>query len=739
MKKCDKCNKYYPDSYDACPFCRLKEQDSQHQKQSKNIYFGVAAGAIVWICVIAIIITSVFGIYHNKPFVHSIQSSQSEENIAKFKDDVILLDEDNLERGLQEVTYDESKYEYTITYKTLPDSFKQLNNGAIFVVPSNHNSKNYNFQVGFSGKVVEYGDTYIVFSIPKFNEIFDNFKVTNSSIMANNVIFVPEEGVEIDGFLTDSLNTASIGVNTAKTDKLTIGDYSAETSYQKTDKISQLNGYDLIAKKLSLKIKKESKTSDNNDIEISGKVTLNYPAVKFNLDYDGQEDNINAYDVGLITNQSVDVKIKSTANIHNPTADLDIGKYGIIDLKDTSDLEPGKIVLGSFFVGYEIPILYNIRNRTPIVGIGLVFQVCLTSNGKIEIECETSESGLLHIETNSNGENICELKNSKCPNPVLGEEVFDGENYDDFSMKSTAKGSMDFTSTIGIDIGFSILGTIPVKLATDLLNFELVTEFEKEENSKIKFNVVEDLQPKEIELVSFCQLKTQSVLKLNVGVNFKIGGIKYDIGEMGYQNTLWNKVWLQYPNPTDFSLCECDFGGVQLGEYYSEEEINETFYKKKTDLGKSNLTGKIKDRFLQTTTRNIVNKINYDIEDILDLLPISGNYDITCFSDGAIYFLENGCVKAELITGDDVYNNSYISHASNDKCIRSVYSEPNNQQSTTINIGELGSFLLEKVGLEELTKYDGTNLTYYHYSSDDGANMDIYLDGSGDVIFIIVY
>ena len=64
MKKCDKCNKYYPDSYDACPFCRLKEQDSQHQKQSKNIYFGVAAGAIVWICVIAIIITSVFGIYH---------------------------------------------------------------------------------------------------------------------------------------------------------------------------------------------------------------------------------------------------------------------------------------------------------------------------------------------------------------------------------------------------------------------------------------------------------------------------------------------------------------------------------------------------------------------------------------------------------------------------------------------------------------------------------------------------
>ena len=228
-------------------------------------------------------------------------------------------------------------------------------------------------------------------------------------------------------------------------------------------------------------------------------------------------------------------------------------------------------------------------------------------------------------------------------------------------------------------------------------------------------------------------------MKINIGAAFKIGGFKYDIGDFGYQNTLLNKVWLQYPKPVEFSILECDFGGIQLGKSYTNEEINNEFYERKEELGKSSLVGEIKDKFLQATIANIANKINYYGENILEFLPIEGSYDITCFSDGAIYFLKNGVVEAELITGDEVYNNSYISHSSNDKFIRNIYSEPQNKQSLTISIGEFGTYILDMIGLEEIAEYDGTNLSIYHYNSDDDANMDVYLDGSGDVIFILVY
>ncbi len=167
--------------------------------------------------------------------------------------------------------------------------------------------------------------------------------------------------------------------------------------------------------------------------------------------------------------------------------------------------------------------------------------------------------------------------------------------------------------------------------------------------------------------------------------------------------------------------------------------MNDAFYRRKEEFGKSVLAGKLKDRFLQQTTRNIANKINYDVQDIMEFIPISGNYDITCFSDGAIYFLEDGCVKAEMIVGDEVYNRSYLSHSSSNHMFKMVYSEPKDEKKITFKVGEIGRLILEAIGAEDMLQFDGTDLIYYQYTADDGSNMTVYFNGDGDVIFIVVY
>ena len=738
-----------------------KKPDTPEGNKKKKKIIALGTGAVALACVIALVVTSIIGHYSSSPLMVEPTSGSSTDNRADIKDDITVVDDSKLEKGITELSYDADAEQYTLTYKELPDKFKNLQEDDLFIVPSDPDAKNYSFQTGFSGRVISVSNSSIVFTIPEFRELFDYFKVSDDSVSASNVSFTPADGVEIDSIIPNAPLTASVGGVSSHTAETKIGSYTFDAEYKKPDKESQLDGYNILARKVSLKIEKDlkkdgdsststtgsskntstTKKDDGKEKSLSGKITLDYPAVKFNYEYDGAANNIKNYDVGFITEQSFSITLKGSTEVNPlPTANLDVGKYGIIDLADTSDLEPGKVVLGSLFLGLQVPVSYNAKNMTPNIGIGVVFQICLTATGKIEAEWTTTESGFFKAEADSDGNVSCELKNDEYPNPVLGETGDANTNYDGFSVETNIKGSFDAKFAFGVDVGFSILGTIPIKIANDIIGTEAAAEGEVGAQAKITINGIKDFSADCLQILGFWQIKSESVLRINVGGKFKIKKVELELMELGYQKTMWNNVWYQFPETKEFTIDECDFGGVKLGESYTDEEIDNAFYDKLNQVGKSSLSGKSKDKLIQATVDALINKFNYDVQDIMDFLPISGKYDLTCYSEGAIYFLDNGCVKAEMITGDDVYNSSSISHASSETKVRTTYSEPKQKESVEISFGELGALLMKELGLEKFLQLDGTEITYYHYESEnDEANMDIFFDGDGDIIFIIAY
>ena len=700
--------------------------------KGKKVFLAVTA----CVAALALIFTGIFSLFGRKPYM--LQAGDgSTDNAMELQEGVQVIDSSAAAKSLKDITYDDETGEYTLSYKALPEEMQQLQSGAMFIVPPDPDSKTMQFNLGFSGQVSEAGSDYVRFSIPDFNQIFKNMKVNTASLGLSNVMFVPEQGVSVQQ--EQAVQTAAIGSVNAKTEKVSFGSFSLDTSYAKPDKQSQLEGYDIIAKNLSLEFKKKAKTADDNDIEVSGKIAFDYPAVKLNLDF--EENDIKDYDVGFIAEQTLKLKVKGSKEVNFLEPDLGLIDYSIIDIKDTYDEEAGKVVLGSYMVGAYVPLLEN-KHKIPVLGIGFVFQICLTASGKITIECETSQSGFLQVETNSKKEGTCLYKNTKYPNPVLGETAQEGEDYDTIEMKSRAKGTLEFTAALSGDVGFAILGMVPLKLANDIPRFKLTTAFSKEEEQPAKFDVAENLTMKRAENISYYALSLNSTMRFNIGAEFKLLGIKVEVGQIYMEYKVWSYVLMQYPQPVPFTVKECGFGGIALGQAYTNEDMDTAFYEslKKTDH--YSLSGKVKDTFIQAAVNTIVNKFGGLLSegDLISELELNGDYDLVCYSEGAIYFLDGNVVKAQLIMGEGIINRSFVSCTSSNSFFQQVYSEPTQQAKTKISIGELGKELLKETELSGLTQYDGMDLEVYEYKNEkDNANMEIVFDGSGKPIFIFTY
>jgi len=743
-------NKIVPENSNNIKNASKKKINKNHLKVNYNLSQEKTAKAkklwwlfpvtFLYIILIAVIIFAAFSLNRSE-YTNQNLNHVSDNNVATYCDNVsVALPDDNVDRKVKSIEYNERTDEYCIRYKVLPEFFLNKEINDVFVVEADEKSKEDAFKLGFSGRITEVkqenNDSYVKFVIPDFTQLFEKCSIStleNSSVTGVN--FYPSKEYEIEQYVIPMAVSQ-------KADKFSIGGLTAGYSYKKSDKESELDGYEILAKKLKLEIKHKSDTTDDNEIELSGNVTFDYPAVKFSLDYDNSngEQKINYYDVGFISKEKANVKIKAKGEVGAEVPKDWIDELSIIDFSDATDEESGKIILGTYVIGYNVPsiILHNNKNNVSYLSLGISVQVAVTLNGEIELEYNIEQSAFLNVGDSTNGESTCEIKNYDYPNPVIGEVLFDeNKDIDNSTIKTSCKGSIDIKMAIGVDVGFCIFGSIPLKISTDFACLEFVRSLDNEGKLKM-IPITENGEMKCVDDVSFYQFKSQSNLIMNFGAKFKMGVVNYEIGKISMRKMLFSKVWEQFPKPIDFNSTQLDFGNILLGENYSREEMNTAFYNDLKNNDKSYLEGKIKDKFIQSTTENISNKINMNFSDLFEFLDLDDeNYDIVCYSEGAIYLTNQDAVVAEIIIGDNVENNAHISCGMSQNMVRQIYSEPDKEDYINIEFGEFGEQLIKVLGMEELLQFNGTKVTVDVYKSSDSDNEMLMIFDDSDKLILI--
>lgn len=715
------------------------------KKPKKPLSKGVKISIIV-VLIVAILAGNVtFFVSRGSSTAPFVEASAQGDSEIKFDKGVAFADVDaKVEKGFQNLYYDSKNHAYTLEYSNMPQFFSNLKEGDLFVVNSNQKAKIDCFKLGFSGKIIEKSTNKVVFSVPKFAQIFDKVKINPSANNIESVSFVPNEKYNVDIDLVPSPMSADVAGGSFNFDnKITFGDYtiSPKFYYKSTNKTSQLKDYQLLAKQIKIGFGVKHKESNGDFSSISGSTTIDYPAIKSNVFFD-ESNNIQDYDIGVIFKQSTNIKFNGGAELalKDPSDLFDCRSI----FEDTSDLEKGRIVLATAYVNYLVPISLSLgKNPLQLVSVGIPFQLVLLANGKIEFECAAQCSSFNQIEVDSNGYNKSLIKNINYPNPVLGEEM-DDDKYNQIDIKATGKGTLDLNIAVGVDVGISIYGVMPLKFSNDILAFQYVTSAET--SSADNYDIVKDGKSSETPKVEFSMTKSQSRLLVDFGVRIskKINKdkLKIDIGGFGYKTTLFTKVWEQFPEPKDFCHSECNFGGIQLGNSYTEEEMDEAYKEfNKSKNGKA-LSGELKQKALDAALENVEYSVHSSFESFAESFQIPGasKYNLRAYADGAFYLTDGDRVKAQIILGEKIYNNSNISMKSNSNYFKQIYSEPNKERYVKISIDPILQLVIDIIGDDRIFDLDGTELTGYTYKSKDSDDvMMVCFDSQGKVIYIVTY
>lgn len=698
--------------------------------------------AIVYIALIIMIIMLIISAQKDTSATIAVNANSGDNYAAYDSRATVATPDDRIDKKVEDITYDAASDEYCLQYKTLPAFFENLNVGDVFIAEANENARIEAFKFGFSGRITDMDkskkDGYVKFIIPDFTEIFDKLSIsTADGASVTNVSFKPTEGFDIQPYAVPMALGDVV-------EKFSFGGLNTGFTYKEADKDATLDGYDVLAKQIKLKVGVEEKLSDEAKLDISGEITLDYPAFKFAIDYDEIDGvpTFNSYDIGFVTKEKTKLEIDAKGeyglkSLNKIVEDIPSKTLNILDISDTLDEEPGKIVLGTFLVGIKVPIaaLYNTHNMVDTLSFGIAFQLAVTIGGELELKYDVEHSSFIQITDSSDNGGECLIKNYDYPNPVFGEVLFDEtKNVDEPEIKNSLEGSATLKIAFSPDIGICVLGTVPMKLVNDLLAVEIVREFSFEDKKTL--DAVADSDGLiDSESVSFYQVKTQSYLLFN----FQVEGIVCDFGKMTLKKNLFTYVHMQVPNPVDFDDSQCNFGGISVGKSYTRDEMNEIFYERLDKKGKLNISDQMKDKFIQQSVEKIANKINFSQEDIMEMLELKDSkYDVVCYAEGAIYLMENNNVVAEIIFGKNIDNSSNIVCGSSENFVRQTYSEPDDFMAYEVRFGELAEKLLLYLEMDALLEYDDTNISCYVYESKNSNNeLVLFFDTSGDVIFAL--
>jgi hypothetical protein len=708
-------------------------------KKSIKIVAIVLAAAI-GISAIAGTLIFAFTRFSNQNFA-VLEQQMSDQNKVIFKDSVkINTDSDKLQKKLKKSELKDGIY--TLSYsKKLPEFFKSLQKDDIFCVYPDANSDNQLFALGFCGKVIESDEKSISYTSPELTEVFSTFHITTENSKAATASFKPADGVTV--------NTASVGMPIAGAKKVTNGSIgSLKYRYVSPSTQSKLQDYMLLNDELTLKFKHTVDCIDGLELGVDGKVVLKDTAVKFLMDYTYDETNetatVNDYSIGFITNQTVDLNFNAKGSIG--LDDISFDPYDLIpmpslDIGDATSYEDGKIVLGTFLIGVQanLPVIGEMletHNQVSVLSIGIAIQLSVTATGELSVSCNINESGFAQLEMNSDGQNTCILKGYNYPNPAVNTTTPTEEQQNSIpNLSCSAKGDVTFDVAVGIDVGICILGMVPIKQSTNIIEVELgKTLFdlkEKKDESEIMLNnyLVNDN-------IDYIIVSCNSSTVMYLGAEITYGPLTvYDFGHLGGKITYYHNIFFQTPPPTGFTKEQTGFGGVFVGEEYAGDKLNTTFNEYMKDTEQDSFFNKIKDATVGTAVNTALETLNFDPEEFIEALGGNfdmENYDITYLSAGAIYIRDGNTVVASVILGDQIGNKAGIHNGLSNNKIKQVYSAPYTSAEVDLSIGEM---LAQLIGIEAI---DNVNLSTDIYISSDNNHEMLLLYADGELKIIVV-
>ena len=671
-----------------------------------------------------------------------ITGNPNGDNSITFKKNVaVLADSAEVQRGFVSMTKHGAVY--TLSYDEMPEFFNGLKKGKTFCVyPDNRANLSY-FANGFAGtmkaKRENNGLYEIDFTIPHISEVFSDICLkTKGDNAVKSVSFTPDDNFYIDE--SEEMRSMNVSEKIANVLEKSIefGDNEYTFDYKKPDKASLMDEYIVLGKKLSLNVKNSSLSTDSEDFDITGGITLDYPAVRFSLDCSTRNGTfvVNDCSLGLIAKQKIDISLKVSKEVGLDELFYKSDDDNIIDIEDVTESEKGKIVLGTYLVGMEVPlpILKNEINKLNFLSYGIAFQLSITAKGSLSLEYKLSESGFLQTEVDSKGNRISKVRGYDYPNPVIdATPPTEEDEKSKPTVSADVAGELKADLAIGADVGLCVLGMLPMKISNNLAEVEITRQFDHELFNNDLVNVVRENNLFDDEVDSII-LSSNSFFKTNLGAKVNLGSLKFGTSlNSGYQ--IFSKVHYQYPKPVDFNSRQCSFGGVQLGKAYTDQELKDAYFNYQKNKGQHSIISEAKEEFVGSMINGAIAGFKGQI---INAVSLTGgkldDYDIDFFTTGVIYIRDmDNVVVAEIVTGEDVSNVSGIHIGFTTEKIEQIYSKPDSSASVDFNIDFIVSLLL---GIDD---FENTSIKAYTYKSNDSnAKMDLLFDNGTNELKLIL-
>lgn len=630
---------------------------------------------------------------------------------------------------------------YTLVYREkLPDFFEGLKTGDVFCITPDKNADQTFFIHGFSGRVISKSrsgeEASVSFTVPDVTELFPelNISLASSELKPDSVLFIPGQGsFEQTANPGSTLMAASPAVLAA----FKVNEMDTDFSMKTGNGVSLLDDYAYICDELKIKTKTQTEIGPL-ELELDSRVIFEDLAVKSDIAYHTDESTgevvIDNYDIGVISKHRMDMTVKPSVS-----AGLDDinGGFSVIDFKDATDAEDGKIVLGTFLVGFYVPFLESDTNNVSYLSLGLAIQLTLTAEGELSMECRYEQSGYSRIEVDSEGNVYEEIRGYDYPNPVVDSSFPTAEQLASLpDMKCSASGEIRLHAGLGIDAGLCIFGTVPVKISNNIVDIEyhrsqLLMEIGSDDPIERRTEVLENGYMLD-DYSELFKVSVTSFLRLNIGLESDLDVLNMTSFDIGAEAQLFNRVLYQYPDPVGFTREQCDFGGIQLGESYTSEELTAAYKQFQRDTKQYSIIGNIKDQVVNSAITGFVEGLDPDRlpEELeIDWETLLGDVNVAVFSPASLYLMDSsGTVVCEIIAGKDVMNCSGFGCGANTVKTEILYSAPAYQESAHVELGEY---------FEQLLGFGGGEITMYLYESSDSDDVMFLLYSNGELRLII--